>query len=257
MRPDGTEETCTAAPARGTARRTGAHRALALGLTAAAIATLALTAACGGGKTKASDGTPTAEVATAPAETPTPGANAGLKTPIAISPGSILTREDLANRGTGVPGRGDFAGERLLIPAIGVDAPFSYKVVGLDGQMPNPDSWDDVAYYDFSQWPNMGGLPDKGGNVVLAGHVDYINHGPAVFWRLHELAIGDTVTIRQAGGAEVSYKIEFNKVLELDDADWSAIVSATADESITIITCGGEFEAGHYNNRQIVWGRRV
>jgi len=87
--------------------------------------------------------------------------------------------------------------------------------------------------------------------------VDYINHGPAVFWRLHELAIGDTVTIRQADGAEVSYTIEFNKVLELDGADWSAIVSATADESITIITCGGEFEAGHYNNRQIVWGRRV
>ncbi|MBI5285750.1 MAG: class F sortase [Chloroflexi bacterium] len=258
MRPDGTEEILTAAAApRGTSSRT--RRALALGLTAALIATLALTAAaCGGGKTKASDGTtPTVEAPTVPAETPTPGANAGLKTPIAISPGNILTREDLANRGTGVPGRGDFTGERLLIPSIGVDAPFSYKVVGLDGQMPNPDSWDDVSYYDFSQWPNMGGLPGKGGNVVLAGHVDYIRHGPAVFWRLHELAIGDTVTVRQSDGTEVSYQIEFNKVLELDDADWSAIVSATADESITLITCGGEFEAGHYNNRQIVWGRRV
>jgi LPXTG-site transpeptidase (sortase) family protein len=213
---------------------------------------------CGGKSQKTSaSGTPPSEATEAPASTPTPSQNAGLLTPIAMSPGGELTQADLAARGVGEPGRGDFAGDHLMIPKIGVDAPFSYKVVGSDGQMPNPDGPEDVAYYDFSQWPNLGGLPGKGGNVVVAGHVDYIRYGPAVFWRLHELEPGDMITVRMKDGTTFDYKIEFNKQVDPGGADWSKLVEATADESITLITCGGQFEAGHYNLRRIVWGRRV
>ena len=216
-------------------------------------------AACGGGSKKSSTKTPgtAAAVSKTPAETPTPGANAGLKTPIAISPGSGLTAGDLEARGHGDPGRGEFTGSRLVIPKIELNAEFSFKVVGTDGQMPNPNGPTDVAYYDFGQWPGLGGLPGKGGNTVIAGHVDYINYGPAVFWRLHELEVGDIVQVQLADGSTVSYKVEFNKQIEVGDADWTGIVDATAEESITLITCGGQFEAGHYSNRQIVWGRRV
>ena len=191
------------------------------------------------------------------AATPTAGANAGLHTPIPISEGNQLAPSDLSGRGVGTAGRGDFHGQRLIIPSIGIDAEFTVKQVGTDGQMPNPSGPTDVAYYDFSQWPGLGGLPGKGGNVVLAGHVDYINYGPAVFWKLHELAAGDTIQIQLDDGTMATYKVEFNKQIEVGDVDWSSIVQATADESITLITCGGQFEAGHYNNRQIVWGRRV
>lgn len=228
---------------------------LAMSFMAAFTALMLVTAACGGGG-KNKNATATSDTSILPTATQA-AASAGLKTPIAISPGSTLTRDDLAARGTGEPGRGDFTGDRLVIPSVGIDAPFSYKVVGTDGQMPNPDGPEDVSYYDFSQWPLKGGLPGKGGNIVLAGHVDYIRYGPAVFWRLHELSVGDLVTIRLKDGTNVTYKIEFNKVIELGDADWSGIVSSTADESITLITCGGIFEAGHYNNRQIIWGRKV
>lgn len=228
-----------------------------------AVVVLVVVLMSGGGSSNGADDsakakTPSVEATrTKPAGTPTPGANAGLKTPIAISPGDTLAPGDLEARGTGEAGRGDFSATRLIIPKIGVDAQFSIKEVGTDGQMPNPNGPEDVAYYDFSQWPGLGGLPGKGGNVVLAGHVDYINYGPAVFWRLHELAPGDTVEIQQADGTKATYKIEFNKQIDASAADWTPIVQATADESITLITCGGEFEAGHYNNRQILWGRRV
>lgn len=224
------------------------------------LSLVATTISCGGkSKRTSASGTPTSEVtaeASAPATT-TPGANAGLLTPIAISPGGELTQADLAARGVGTPGRGDFAGDHLVIPKIGVDAPLTYRVVGSDGQMPNPDGPEDVAYYDFSQWPDLGGLPGKGGNVVVAGHVDYIRYGPAVFWRLHELEPGDMITVRMKDGTTFDYKIEFNKQVDPGGADWSKLVEATADESITLITCGGQFEAGHYNLRRIVWGRRV
>lgn len=246
----------------------GRPELLIIGTPVAAIAivgVVVLAAMSGGGGKKADSAgdqaaarTPSAVATlTAPAGTPTPGANAGLKTPISISAGNVLAPGDLAARGTGAAGRGDFDGTRLMIPKIGVDAPFSVKQVGTDGQMPNPNGPEDVAWYDFSQWPGLGGLPGKGGNVVLAGHVDYINYGPAVFWRLHELEPGDTIEIRLGDGTTATYKIEFNKTIEAAAADWTPIVEATADESVTLITCGGEFSAGHYTNRQIIWGRRV
>lgn len=223
----------------------------------AAVAALVMTvAACGGGDKK-DDKTPKGSATAKVSATATPGQNAGAKTPIATSPGAELTDFDLAQRGAGEPARGDFTGDRIIIPKAGVDAPFSYKVVPTGGQMPNPNSWDDVAYYDFVNWPGMGGLPGKGGNVVVAGHVDYINHGPAVFWDLDKLEVGDRVQIRLTDGTVIEYAIEFNKHIEADKADWTAIVAGTADESITLITCEGQFSAGHYANRRVVWGRRV
>lgn len=230
----------------------------ALVIIIAVVATIATASGGGNNAEQATARTPTvAATATKPAGTPTPGANAGLKTPLAFSEGDTLQPGDLAERGTGTPGRGAFNGTRLVIPKIGVNAEFSVKTVGTDGQMPNPNGPEDVAYYDFSQWDGLGGLPDKGGNVVLAGHVDYINYGPAVFWRLSELEQGDLVEIQMSDGTTATYKIEFNKTVDSSAADWTPIVEATADESVTLITCAGDFNAGHYNLRQIVWGRRV
>ncbi|MBI5289877.1 MAG: class F sortase [Chloroflexi bacterium] len=233
-------------------------RGLAAAAVVAALTVAIGAAACGGGSDK-DKGTPTAKASatkTKVSGTPTPGQNVGLQTPIAFSAGDFLTQEDLASRGRGEPGRGEFTGQRLVIPAIGVDAPFTYKLVGGDGQMPNPEGPEDVAYYDFSAWPGLGGLPDKGGNVVLAGHVDYINYGPAVFWKLRDLKAGDEVQIALADGTLVTYVIEFNKTIDPESDDWSSIVEATQDDSVTLITCSGEFSAGHYSNRQIIWGRR-
>jgi LPXTG-site transpeptidase (sortase) family protein len=222
----------------------------------AVVVVVAVSASGGGGDGDdlASAGSPTAQATAAVTETP---GSAGLVTPIPVSPGAKLTLQDLAARGSGLPARGPFEGERLIIPKIGVDAPFTYKLVGGDGQMPNPNGPSDVAYYDFANWPGLGGLPGKGGNVVLAGHVDYIRHGPAVFWDLSKLVAGDRVQIKMKDGSVLEYEIVFNKTITVGEADWTAIVAGTDPESLTMITCGGEFEAGHYSDRQIVWGRRV
>jgi len=191
-----------------------------------------------------------------PQATRTPG-SAGLITPIPVSPGDLLTNADLAARGVGQPGRGEFIGERLLIPSIGVDAPFSVKVVPPNGVMPNPNGPEDVAYYDFSSKAGLGGAPGLGGNIVMAGHVDYINYGPAVFWDLQTLKQGDVIQIRTTDGRVLEYMVEFSKIVPESWGDWSAIVAATAEESVTLITCTGEFEAGHYSDRHIIWGRRI
>jgi LPXTG-site transpeptidase (sortase) family protein len=255
LTPGGEETVGVAKPSRAAApvrRGMGRSFARAAVVVAVALPLAGMIVGCGGGKKTPAEETPYET------STPEPFVNAGLKSPIPVSPGDLLTDEDLAARGTGSPGRGDFInGERLIIPKIGVDAPFSVKAVGADGQMPNPNSWDDVAYYDFSGWPDFGGVPNKGGNIVVAGHVDYIRHGPAVFWDLHTLVQGDRVQIRLTDGSVDEYEVMFNKAIGEDRAKFERIVTATKDESITLITCSGVFEAGHYNNRQIVWARKV
>lgn len=231
---------------------------VALAALIALVVAMAALSACGsaGSEDGANGGTPTAGASKTAQMSPT-GVSEGKKTPIPVSPGAELTLSDLAARGAGLPPRGAFTGERLLIPKIGVDAPLTYRLVPSDGKMQNPNGPWDVAYYDFANHDGLGGLPGVGGNVVVAGHVDYVNVGPAVFWSLDTLVAGDVVQVRLAGGAMVEYEVVFNKTINAAQGDWSSIVAGTAEESMTLITCAGNFANGAYDMRQIVWARRI
>jgi len=159
------------------------------------------------------------------------------------------------------------SGDRLSIPKFGINAPLTYKSVGPNGQMPDPDGSDDVAYYNFSNFPGFGGAPGKGGNAVFAGHVDsghnrcdYGKTPPpcaAVLWNLSKVATGDEISV-QISGAVYTYRVTSATSVS-ETADWQPIVSATAKESITIITCGGSFNARthSYDSRQVVKAERV
>jgi LPXTG-site transpeptidase (sortase) family protein len=83
-----------------------------------------------------------------------------------------------------------------------------------------------------------------------------VNVPRAVFYRLRELAAGDLVQINTSDGRTLAYEVEFNKTTAVGAIDWSALVTATPEESITLITAAaipGEPVPG----RRIVWGRAV
>jgi len=153
-------------------------------------------------------------------------------------------------------------GDRMLIPRFNVDAPLTYRAVGLDGIMPNPDGPDDIAYYDFSAWPGKGGRPGAG-NPVYAGHVDSgrtpCNNGTepppctAVLWDLNNLDLGDEIHVI-VGNTRYKYAVSSNEPVDAVSGPWDQLVSATAEPSLTIITCGGDFnrETGEYDKRQVV-----
>lgn len=160
------------------------------------------------------------------------------------------------------------SGDKLVISSIGVNASLTYRKVGLDGVMPNPDSPDDIVYYDFSNWPGKGGAPGQGGNSIFAGHVDSgtkaCDNGTkpppceAVLWDLNQLKIGDEIDV-QISGQAYKYKVTSNQPINATTGPWDQIVSATAQESITIITCGGDFnrDTHEYNNRQVLTATRM
>jgi hypothetical protein len=173
---------------------------------------------------------------------------------ISFGPGETLTAADLAARGRGAPVRKPFLGENLVIRRIGVDAPFVVRVVGADGAMPPPASASDVAWYDFSRWPELGGTPGTDhGNVIVAGNYDFTGVPQAVFYRLSELVPGDLIQINTSDGRTLAYAVEFNKVTPVDAIDWSELVASTPEESITLITAGAPLN----KDRRVVWGRAL
>ncbi len=142
---------------------------------------------------------------------------------------------------------------RLKIPGIKVDAPISVKGVDSHGVMEDPTSWNDVVWYNFSGRPGFGG----GNNAVFAGHVDYIRHGPAVFWDLNKLKPGDPVDVVLGDGTDYTYHVTSMAVYGANDAPVDQIIGPTSTESVTLITCNGTFAAGEYNNRLVVRAERL
>ena len=145
----------------------------------------------------------------------------------------------------------------LSIPAIGVNASVYSRTIGGDGQMGNPRGAYDVVWYDFAAagWTGLGGEPGQpGANAVMAGHVDYIHVGPAVFWSIRDLQPGDIVTINTPNGP-INYVVQWSQ-WAAPDQDFTGFVAQTGRESITLVTCIGSFSAGHYSNRFVVRGVR-
>jgi LPXTG-site transpeptidase (sortase) family protein len=156
-----------------------------------------------------------------------------------------VTAEADATRSDAAPG-GRIA--RVRMPTIGVDAPVVVK--GLDAQrrMEAPDRPDEVAWYDFTA------LPGEGSNVVLAGHVDFAGVGPAVFWDLWRVSIGDPIELVLVDGRVLRYRVSGMETVEEARAPVERIVGPTATERLTVITCAGNYNpaTGRYDQRLIV-----
>ncbi len=144
---------------------------------------------------------------------------------------------------------------RISIPRFAVDAPVVVRGVDGNGVMLTPDGPTDVAWYDFSARPGFGS------NAVFSGHVDYINYGPAVFWNLKDLEQGDIIEVALQDGTVYEYSISTREQVSanLSPEEIGRIVGQTDQEVITLITCGGTFDAslGQYDERVIVRAERV
>jgi LPXTG-site transpeptidase (sortase) family protein len=85
-------------------------------------------------------------------------------------------------------------------------------------------------------------LPGEGGNVVIGAHRDYY------FWRLHELAPGDRLTV-EMGGRVREYSVTESRVVQETD---TSILAPSAGEQLTLFTCWPLFFAGRSPERLVV-----
>ena len=154
-----------------------------------------------------------------------------------------------AGDGTIPEAAGVFAPVRIAIPAIGVDAAIETTPIA-DGAMGIPENPWNVGWYDGLAWPG------DGGNVVMAGHVNWWNIGPTVFANLAGLGGGESIYLLGADGMGATYVVA--AVYAVPSSTPSTEVTAsTGAETLTLITCTGSFNGTEYDSRLIVRATRV
>jgi sortase (surface protein transpeptidase) len=143
--------------------------------------------------------------------------------------------------------------DRLIVPSIGVDAPVNIRDVGADGVLGVPAGGYDVVRYNFAYYPELQGQIGGPGPTLIGGHLDYYVIGPAVFWDLAKIKVGDQIQYWD-GGVEHTYVVDWTTALPYTDSLNSYLQGSDA-ESLMLITCYGVFdrdEYGGYNQRTLI-----
>jgi sortase (surface protein transpeptidase) len=126
---------------------------------------------------------------------------------------------------------------RLLIPAIGVNAPIESVGVQANGAMDTArqSPWSDVGLY------TGGPRPGDRGSAVIAGHLDRPGGNPAVFWRLHELHVDDEVQFVNAQGKTLLFHVTRIEMYPVQDAPVQVIFGNTTGRFLNLTTCTGDW----------------
>lgn len=152
--------------------------------------------------------------------------------------------------GAGTAGAGDAAAAArpvsIDIPSINVHT--TLQQLGLDstGALEPPTNLTQAGWYTGSP------VPGQTGPAVIAGHVDSFQ-GPAVFFELKQLKPGDTVTVGLSSGQHVDFSVMLVRQYQKDAFPTADVYGARPDPELRLITCGGDFAAGHYLDNIVVY----
>jgi len=144
---------------------------------------------------------------------------------------------------------------RLIIPAIGVDAPI--ERVGQDAQgrmeVPTINQWNGVGWYQ------NGTVPGAQGSAVIDGHLDTTTGAPAVFWKLSALHVGDLVTVKDKTGHKVRFRVFKLQSYVLDQAPLDQIFTKNDGTYLNLITCAGswDYSQNQFNQRLVVFTQMI
>jgi hypothetical protein len=140
----------------------------------------------------------------------------------------------------------------IQIPNALVDAQVETNEI-VDGVMQDPTGPWVVSWYKES--PKLGQV----GNILMAGHLDYWDVGPAVLYNINNLNQGDTISVTGEDGIVYTYEVDWRENFETANAPLDQIVGPTDNQSLTLITCGGPFDYtnGVYLERTVVRAHRV
>jgi sortase A len=138
---------------------------------------------------------------------------------------------------------------RVAIPSLEIDATVEQVGVDQDGNMATPeDPWN-------TGWYAPGVRPGQPGNAAIAGHVDYHNIGPVVFWRLNEIAVGAEVIVTTDSGQTLRFMVRSMEFYDPANAPLAAIFGPGTSPNLNLITCSGTFDPNtrHYDERLVVF----
>lgn len=132
----------------------------------------------------------------------------------------------------------------VSIPAIGIDGPLTRTGLNDDRTLEVPD------FGDMS-WFAGGVAPGDPGPAAILGHVD-TRRGPDVFYRLHELRPGDTITVTAKGDKSLTFVVDRVEQHAKAKFPTKKVWLPTAKPQLRLITCGGEFDRAERSYRDNV-----
>jgi LPXTG-site transpeptidase (sortase) family protein len=136
----------------------------------------------------------------------------------------------------------------LRIPAIGLQVSLSDLGLNSDGTVQVPTDIEQPGWFD------LGPTPGQVGSAVILGHVDsYL--GPAVFFQLPTLRVGDAVEVSLADGVDAHFMVDTVVMYPKDQFPTSLVYASHGYQALQLITCGGSFdpETGHYLSNVVVY----
>jgi LPXTG-site transpeptidase (sortase) family protein len=143
---------------------------------------------------------------------------------------------------------------RLLIPKIGVDAPFTDLVMGPTGQLQPPAAGD----VNLVGWYPHGASPGEPGTAIIAGHLDTVTSA-AVFAGLDRLEKGDRFTVERSDRRTATFEVDRAQMYEKADFPSHSVYGDTRRAEARLITCAGTYDhtAQDYTENLVVFAHLV
>lgn len=123
---------------------------------------------------------------------------------------------------------------RLVIPAVGVDAELSPQGLATDSSLILPTDVDQITY-----WTGSSPLSAPDGGILVAGHVDNAEQGEGALYQLHTLLPGDAVYLTKDGGVTRWKVIRMERYVKQRLPDW-VFAGEGGPRELHLVTCGGE-----------------
>ncbi len=129
---------------------------------------------------------------------------------------------------------------QIRIPRLSIDAPIDEVGLIGDGKVEVPRDVSRTGWYRYSQV-----LESDEGSTVIVGHRDGVDQGAGAFYGLGELQLGDRIVVTTAGGDRVRYEVVARESFDKQIVPLDELFSSAGPHRLTLITCGGPFEASN------------
>lgn len=149
--------------------------------------------------------------------------------PAAHTSGSVKTDEMGLNRS---------APTAVEIPKIGVSSNLVSLGLAGDGTLQVPTDFSKAGWYASGAYPGEADEPP----ALIVGHVDNYK-GPAVFFRLKELRVGDKVLVPRADGTTATFLVYRTANYVKTSFPARSVYAATGRPELRLITCTGKFDS--------------
>jgi len=103
-------------------------------------------------------------------------------------------------------------------------------------------------------WYSGARSPGQKGSAVILGHVDNY-HGPAVFFHLDKLKLGNRIDVSLADGRKLVFAVIGERMYKKTNFPDKLVYGARNYPALQLVTCGGIFDpaTGHYLSNIVVF----